>query len=118
MEPMGGRMSRGAARSSGVVRTGAFVLGLLLVLVGVAMWLFSIVLTVPPVLAGLWVWSRHFGWGRRLFDSFLGRARRLWARVRKRPVRWTLLTVGGLTAAGAGYAVMASYDVMGKVLGL
>jgi len=79
------------------------VLGLLLVLVGVAMWLFSVLLTVPPIFAGLWVWSREFDWGHRLFHAFLRRARSLWSRVKQRPRRWTALTVTGVVAGAAAY---------------
>jgi hypothetical protein len=101
-------MSR-AEQSSTIYRAGTFVVGLLLVLVGLAMWLFSVLLTVPPIFAGLWVWSREFDWGHRLFHAFLRRARSLWSRVKQRPARWALMTVTGVAAGAAGYWLMAQY---------
>ena len=84
-------------------RTGVFLVGLLLILVGAAMWLVSVLLAVPPVFVGLWVWSREFRWGHRLFAAFLGQARSLWSRVKARPVRWAFITAGGVGVAWAGY---------------
>ena len=90
-------------------RAGVFVVGLLLILVGAAMWLVSALLAAPPAFAGLWVWSREFHWGHRLFRWFLRRARSLWSRARERPMRWGLITLGGIGAAGAAYWAWGRY---------
>jgi hypothetical protein len=104
------RENRGRHR---LFRVGVFVVGLILVLVGGAMWLVSLLLAVPPVFVGLWVWSREFHWGHRLFRSFLRRAASLWSRVRSRPVRWAVITLGGVGVACAGYWAWLHYGLVG-----
>jgi hypothetical protein len=86
-----------------LLRVGVFVAGLLLMMAGLTLWLASVLLAAPLMFVGLWVWSREFHWGHRLFRGFLRRLAGLWSRVRSRPVRWTLLTVGGIAVAWAGY---------------
>jgi hypothetical protein len=104
------RENRGRHR---LFRVGVFVVGLALILVGAAMWLLSLLLAVPPVFVGLWVWSREFSWAHRLFGAFLRRAWSLWSRVKKRPVRWALITLGGVSLAGAGYWAWGHYGLVG-----
>jgi len=104
------RENRGRHR---LFRVGVFVVGLILVLVGAAMWLVSLLLAVPPVFVGLWVWSREFHWGHRLFRSFLRRAASLWSRVRSRPVRWAVITLGGVGVGCAGYWAWVHYGLVG-----
>ena len=94
-------------------RAGVFVVGLLLILVGAAMWLLSLLLAVPPVFVGLWVWSREFQWAHRLFRAFLRRAGSLWSRVKSRPVRWAAITLGGVSVACAGYWAWGHYGLVG-----
>ena len=94
-------------------RGGVFVVGLLLILVGATMWLLSVLLAVPPVVVGLWVWSREFHWGHRLVRAFLRRSWSLWSRVKSRPVRWAVITVGGVSVAWAGYWAWGHYGLVG-----
>ncbi len=96
-----------------VLRAGVFVVGLLLMVVSAAMWLFSLLLAVPPMFVGLWVWSREFLWGHRLFRVFLRRTHSLWERVKARPVRWSLITVAGVASAWAGYWAWGHYGLPG-----
>jgi hypothetical protein len=106
-------MPRGVNRAKGwfretktrhrVFRVGVFLVGVGLVVGGATMWLVSTVLSLPVVFLGLWVWSREFHWGHRLFRAFLRWAESLWCRVRSHPVRWAILTVGGVGAAWAAY---------------
>jgi hypothetical protein len=104
------RENRGRHR---LFRAGVFVVGLLLILVGAAMWLLSLLLALPLVFLGLWVWSREFYWAHRLFGAFLRRARSLWSRVKSRPVRWAVITVGGVGVACAGYWAWGHYGLLG-----
>ena len=97
-------------------RGSVFAAGLVLVLAGGSAWLFSTLLTLPLVLAGLWIWSHEFRWGHRLFRAFLRYARGLWDRCRARPVRWTALTVLGLAFGGGVAWAAAHFDVLGRVL--
>jgi hypothetical protein len=94
-------------------RAGVFVIGLLLILVGAGLWLFSVFLSLPPVFVGLWLWSREFHWAHRLFRVFLRSARKLWSGVKSHPVRWAGLTLGGVCVAWAGYWALGHYGLLG-----
>ncbi len=91
------------------LRALVFVAGLVLVLAGAAMWLFSGLLTAPLVLAGLWVWSWEFAWARRLQHRFRLHVRALWKRVRRRPARWTLATLSSIAVGAVGYWGFMAY---------
>jgi hypothetical protein len=80
---------------------------------GAALWLFSLLLALPPLFVGLWLWSREFHWGHRLYRAFLRRSWSLWWRVKTRPVRWGLITVAGLGTAWAGYWAWGHYGLPG-----
>ena len=90
-------------------RAGVFVVGLLLILTGAAMWVISALLAAPPAFAGLWVWSREFHWGHRLFRGFLHRARSMWSRARARPLLWGFITLAGIGGAWATYWAWGRY---------
>ena len=94
-----------------LLRVGVFVVGLLLILLGAAMWLFSALLSAPPVFVGLWLWSREFHWGHRLFKAFLRRARSLASRMKARPMRWAVITVAGVGVAWAVYWAWGHYGL-------
>ena len=89
--------SRGPVRRPGeLFRAFVFVVGLLAVLGGAALWLFSTLLTTPLILAGLWIWSWEFVWARRLLHRFRIWLTRLLRQVRRRPKRWTVVTALGI----------------------
>jgi hypothetical protein len=96
-----------------VLRVGVFALGLLLVLAGAAAWLVSALLSLPAVFLGLWVWSREFHWGHRLFTAFSRSASSLWSRAKARPVRWALITVGGVVVAWGAYWALGHFRLLG-----
>ena len=96
-----------------VLRVGVFAVGLLLVLAGATAWLVSTLLSLPAVFLGLWVWSREFHWGHRLFKGFLQHAQALWSRVKARPVRWTLITIGGVAVAWGAYRALGHFQLFG-----
>ncbi|HYO40395.1 MAG TPA: hypothetical protein VER39_12155 [Nocardioidaceae bacterium] len=104
---------RGTRGRHQFLRAGVFVAGLFMMLLGAFMWLFSLLLAVPPLFVGLWVWSREFHWGHRLYRAFLRRAGSLWARIKLRPARWGLLTAAGLAAAVAGYWAWGYFGLPG-----
>ena len=89
------------------------VVGLLLILVGAAMWLLSLLLALPPIFVGLWVWSREFQWHTGCSARSCGRAGSLWSRVKSRPVRWAAITLGGVGVACAGYWAWGHYGLVG-----
>lgn len=94
-------------------RAGVFAVGLVLIAVGAALWLISALLCMPAVSLGLWVWSREFHWGHRLFTGFLKRAQSLWLRAKAQPARWALITIGGVAAAWAGYWAVGHFRLLG-----
>ena len=88
-------------RAERCYRAAVFGIGLIAVLGGAALWLFSMLLTAPLLLAGLWIWSREFAWARRLFHRFRSWVSRFLERVRRRPVKWTVLTALGILSGVA-----------------
>ncbi|RZU32411.1 PGPGW domain-containing protein [Blastococcus saxobsidens] len=82
-------------------RVAVFTAGLLLVMLGIALTVLPGPLTIPPVLAGLWVWSTEFDWARRFFAVFRRKAVAAWRHARQHPVSSLAVTVGGLAAAAA-----------------
>ena len=98
-----------------LVSVGVFVVGLVLVLGGAGLWMFSLLLCLPVVLAGLWTWSREFHWGHRLYAAVSARAALLWATARSRPGHAALLSVGGLASGAALSWLAASAHVVERV---
>jgi hypothetical protein len=80
-----------------------FAAGLVAIVGGAMLWLFSMLLTAPAVLAGLWIWSWEFVWARRLLHRFKIWLRRFWKRVRRRPRRWAVVTALGVLSGAAAY---------------
>ena len=99
-------------------RVGVFVVGLLFVALGVALAVLPGPLTIPPVLIGLWIWSTEFAWARRLFVSFQRKARAAWEHAKEHPVSSTLITVGGLVAAGAAFWAVGHFQLVDRGKGL
>jgi hypothetical protein len=95
-------------------RVGVFVLGLAFIALGIALAVFPGPLTIPPVLLGLYVWSTEFSWAHRLFEQFKQKGREAWAHAKRRPVSSTIITVGGLVAAGVIIWAVSHYDLVAK----
>lgn len=98
-------------------RIGVFVVGLLCVAVGVALAVLPGPLTIPPVLLGLWVWSTEFHWAKRFFDAFKQKARDAWAHARQHPVSSSIITIGGLAAAGAAFWAVGHFQLVEWIKG-
>ncbi len=94
-------------------RAGVFVVGLLSVLVGAVLWLWSALLSAPAAFLGLWLWSREFHWGHRLLRTFLRRASSLWSRVKAHPARWAAITTAGIGGPWAAYWAWGHYGLFG-----
>jgi hypothetical protein len=95
-------------------RMGVFVAGLLFVLLGLALTVLPGPLTIPPVLAGLWVWSTEFEWARRIFATFRRKARDAWQHARVHPLSSAAVTLGGLAAAGVVLWAVSRYDLVDR----
>ena len=81
-------------------RVGVFLLGLAFIALGIALAVLPGPLTIPPVLVGLYVWSTEFAWAHRLFETFKKKGADAWRHAKVHPVSSTIITVGGLVAAG------------------
>jgi hypothetical protein len=97
-----------------LLKAGAFVLGLLFILLGVALAALPGPLTIPPILLGVWIWSTEFAWAERLLDRAEASAREAWGNARRRPVLSALVTVGGLVAAGVGIWLVGRYELVDR----
>jgi Putative transmembrane protein (PGPGW) len=93
-------------------RVGVFVVGLVFILCGIALAALPGPLTIPPVLLGLWIWSSEFRFAQRFFDTFREKAREAWAHARAHPVTSSLVTLGGLVAAGAAFWAVGHFDLV------
>ncbi|NEK85589.1 hypothetical protein GCU60_07420 [Blastococcus saxobsidens] len=95
-------------------RVAVFTAGLLLVMLGIALTVLPGPLTIPPVLAGLWVWSTEFDWARRFFATFKRKAVAAWRHARQHPVSSLAVTVGGLAAAGVAFWAVGHFQLVDK----
>lgn len=95
-------------------RVGVFLVGLVFIGIGFALAVLPGPLTIPPVLLGLWIWSTEFRFAQKLFDAFKVKARSAWEHAKVHPVSATLITVGGLAAAGAIAWAVPHYELIGK----
>ena len=95
-------------------RVVVFTAGLLLVMLGIALTVLPGPLTIPPVLAGLWVWSTEFDWARRFFATFRRKAVAAWRHARQHPVSSLAVTVGGLAAAAAAFWAVGHFQLVDK----
>lgn len=84
-------------------RVAVFGVGLIVVLGGAALWVFSMLLTAPLIFSGLWIWSWEFVWAKRLLHRFKAWFGRFWERVRRRPTKWAIITALGIVSGIAAY---------------
>ena len=101
-----------------VWRVGVFIVGLLLIAIGIALTVLPGPLTIPPVLAGLWVWSTEFAWARRFFETFKAKARAAWAHAKQHPVSSAAITIGGLALAGVAFWAVGHFQVVDRLMAL
>ena len=95
-------------------RVGVFVLGLAFIVLGFALVVLPGPLTIPPVLLGLFIWSTEFSWAHRMFESFKEKGREAWDHAKRYPVSSSIITVGGLIAAGVAIWAVSHYDLVAK----
>jgi hypothetical protein len=85
-------------------QAGVFLLGLLVILACLGLWTFlPAVLTIPPMLLGVWIWSTEFPFADGLLEWLRdkGKAGRDYAK--KHPVRFGVITAAGFLVAAAAY---------------
>jgi uncharacterized membrane protein YbaN (DUF454 family) len=114
--PKGGRRDR--LRSNPATRlpyrVAVFVAGLICIAAGIGLAVLPGPLTIPPVLLGLWIWSREFAFAQRLFESFKQKAHEAWEHAKRRPVSSAIATVGGLVLAAVAMWAVIHYELVAK----
>lgn len=96
------------------LKVAVFVVGLVFVLVGLALTVLPGPLTIPPILAGVYVWSLEFPWARRLRVRVNKSAQEAWRNAKAHPARAITITVLGLVAAGVAIWAVGHYDLLAK----
>jgi hypothetical protein len=71
-------------------------------------------LTIPPVLLGLWIWSREFEFAHRFLEKFKQEGEEAWEAAKRKPVMTTLVTTAGLVGAAVAIWAVLRYDLVGK----
>ena len=89
-----------------------FMVGLVVIVGGAALWLFSTLLTTPVIFAGLWIWSWEFVWAKRMLHNFRIWLTRFWRRVKRRPKRWTVVTALGILSGAAVWWGMFQFGLI------
>lgn len=90
----------------------SLVVGLACIALGIVLIVLPGPLTIPPILLGVWVLSLEFSWADRLLDRARASATDAWEAARRKPVTSTVVTVGGLAAAGVALWAVGHYDLV------
>jgi hypothetical protein len=109
------RWREGVRRSPGLrhfYRAAVFALGLWFIVLGIALAVLPGPLTIPPILLGLWIWSTEFTWAHNLFESFKHKGHQAWDHAKAHPVSSTLITAGGLVAAGVAIWAVGHFQLI------
>jgi uncharacterized membrane protein YbaN (DUF454 family) len=95
-------------------RVVVFVAGLLLIITGVVLVVLPGPLTIPPILLGLWLWSREFEFARRWLRPVQAKGAVAWQQAKAKPVYTTVVTVLGLVGAGVAVWAAFRYDLIDR----
>lgn len=101
-----------------VRRIVVFVTGLLLIVIGLVLVVLPGPLTIPPIVLGVWLWSREFEFARRWVAPLRTRGAQALDAAREKPVHTTVVTVAGLVGAALMIWAVFRYDLLGRALGL
>jgi uncharacterized membrane protein YbaN (DUF454 family) len=71
-------------------------------------------LTIPPILLGLWIWSREFEFAHRFLEQFKTQGEEAWEAAKRKPVTTGLVTAAGLVGAGVAVWALLRYDLVAK----
>lgn len=91
-----------------------FVAGLLLIIAGLVLIVLPGPLTIPPILAGLWLWSLEFEFARHWLRPVRTRGADAWAIAKEKPVHTSVVTVLGLVGAGLMIWAALRYDLLDR----
>lgn len=96
------------------LKVAVFIVGLVFVLFGIVLVALPGPLTIPPMLAGVYVWSLEFPWARRLRVRLSRSASEAWRNAKAHPARAITVTVLGLVAAGVAIWAVGYFDLVQK----
>lgn len=91
-----------------------FVAGLVCILAGFALVVLPGPLTIPPIVLGLYIWSKEFTFAERLFDRAKAQFDEAWEAAKRKPVQSAIITGGGLVLAGVVLWAVLHYDLIAK----
>ena len=97
-----------------IYRLGVFALGLAFIVLGIALAVLPGPLTIPPVLLGLYIWSKEFRFAEKLFDGFQEKAKEAWEHAKAKPKSSAAITIAGLVGAGAAFWAVGHYELIDK----
>ncbi len=95
-------------------RVVVFVAGLILILAGLVLIVLPGPLTIPPILLGLWLWSREFEFARRWLRPMKEKGAVAWEKAREKPIHTTVVTVLGLVGAAVVIWAAFRYDLIDR----
>jgi uncharacterized membrane protein YbaN (DUF454 family) len=91
-----------------------FVTGLLLIITGLVLIVLPGPLTIPPILLGVWLWSREFEFARRWLRPLQAKGAVAWEQAKRKPVHTTVVTVLGLVGAAVLIWATFRYDLVDR----
>jgi uncharacterized membrane protein YbaN (DUF454 family) len=91
-----------------------FVAGLLLIVLGLVLIVLPGPLTIPPILLGVWLWSREFEFARRWLRPVRKHSSAALEQARQKPVHTTVVTVLGLVGAAVVIWATLRYDLVDR----
>ena len=95
-------------------RVVVFVAGLLLILLGLVLIVLPGPLTIPPILLGVWLWSREFEFARRWLRPMKEKGAVAWEAAKAKPVHTAVVTVLGLVGAVVIIWATFRYDLLDR----
>jgi len=95
-------------------RVVVFDAGLLLIITGLVLIVLPGPLTIPPILLGVWLWSREFEFARRWLRPLQAKGAVVWEQARLRPVHTTVVTTLGLVGAAVLVWAALRYDLIDR----
>ena len=106
---------RGLPAGDVIVHVVVFLIGALLMALGLVLVVLPGPLTIPPIVLGLAVWALEFDFAQRWLGPWQRRAQRAWDAAKAQPWRTGFVVGGGLVAAAALVTLAVSLDVLGAV---
>jgi hypothetical protein len=97
-------------------RVVVFLAGLLLIVTGLVLVVLPGPLTIPPILLGLWLWSREFEFARRWLSPVRAKAALARAQAQEHPFHTTVVTALGLVGAAVIIWMTVRYDLVERLL--